>query len=139
MQLRKNAKVELLRRTPLFARCSKAELADIASLADEIDIPAGQAFIREGERGREFFALIDGEVEVRKQGRKVKPKGGTEFLGEIALLSDTPRTATVVAATDVRALVIDERSFDALMRRSPSLQLKVLRGLAERVAPDEPV
>jgi CRP-like cAMP-binding protein len=83
--LRKNAKIELLRRTPLFYRCSKAELAEIAALADEIDIPAGKVFIREGERGREFFALIEGKVDVRKRGRKLKIKGGEEFFGEIAL------------------------------------------------------
>jgi CRP/FNR family transcriptional regulator, cyclic AMP receptor protein len=137
--LRKNAKIELLRRTPLFSSCSKRELAEIATIADEIEISDGKAFIREGERGREFFAVIEGSVDVRKKGRRVKIKGGNEFFGEIALVSDTPRNATVTATSPVRALVITDRAFDNLMRRSPQLQLKVLRSLAERVASDEPV
>lgn len=137
MRLRKNAKVELLRRTPLFSACSKAELTKIASLADEIDIPAGKTFIREGERGREFFAVIEGTVDVRKHGRSMKIKGGLEFLGEIALVTNAPRTATVVATSPVRALVITDRAFRDLMKRSGSIPLKVLRVLAERAAPDE--
>lgn len=139
MPLRKNAKIELLRRTPLFSSCSQGELAAIAAIADEIDIPTGKAFIREGERGREFFAVIDGTVDVRKKGSTVKIKGGNEFFGEIALISNAPRNATVTAASPVRALVIIGRAFDSLMRLSPQLQLKVLRSLAERMAPDEPV
>src|SRR5712691_556113 len=139
MPLRKNAKIALLRRTPLFSSCSKGELAAIAAIADEIDLPEGKAFIREGEQGREFFAVIEGAVDVRKKGRSVKLKGGNEFFGEIALVSNAPRNATVTAASAVRALVITDRSFESLMRRSPQLQLKVLRSLAERMAPDEPV
>jgi CRP/FNR family transcriptional regulator, cyclic AMP receptor protein len=139
MAFRKSAKIELLQRTPLFSECSKRELAEIAAIADELDIPAGQDFIREGERGREFFALIEGTVEVRRNGRKVKLKGGSEFFGEISLISATPRTATVTATAPVRALVITGPAFAALLRRSPQLQLKVLRSLAERLAPSESV
>jgi len=139
MPLRKNAKIELLHRTPLFSGCSKRELGAIAAIADEIEIAAGTAFIREGERGREFVAVIEGAVEVRKKGRLVRVKGGSEFFGEIALLSAAPRNATVIATSAVRALVISDRAFDSLMQRSPQLQLKVLRSLAERVAADEPV
>jgi CRP/FNR family transcriptional regulator, cyclic AMP receptor protein len=134
---RKNAKIELLQRTPLFAGCSKRELGEIATIADEVDIPAGTDFIREGEPGREFFALIEGTVEVRRNGRRVKVKGGSEFFGEISLISATPRNATVTAASPVRALVITGPAFAGLLRRLPGLQLKVLRSLAERVAPDE--
>jgi CRP/FNR family transcriptional regulator, cyclic AMP receptor protein len=137
--LRKNAKIELLRRTALFSHCSKRELAEIAMIADEIDIPDGKAFIREGVRGREFFAMIEGSVDVRKKGRRVRIKGGNEFFGEIALVSEAPRNATVTATSPVRALVITDRAFDNLMRRSPQLQLKVLRSLAERVSSDEAV
>jgi CRP/FNR family cyclic AMP-dependent transcriptional regulator len=135
--LRKDAKIELLRRTPLFSRCSKRELAEIATITDEIDIPNGKAFIREGERGREFFAIVEGSVDVRKRGHRVKIVGGNEFFGEIALVSNAPRNATVTATSSIRALVITDRAFDDLMRRTPQLQLKVLRSLAERVASDE--
>ncbi len=136
MPFRKDVKIELLRRTPLFSKCSKRELAAIAGIADEIQIPAGQDFIRQGERGREFFALIDGNVEVRRNGRRVKLKGGTEFFGEVALLTETPRNATVTATSPVRAFVITRPAFTGLLRELPQLQLKVLHSLAERLAPE---
>ncbi len=139
MPLRKDAKIEVLRRTPLFSGCSKGELAAIAAIADEVEISEGKAFIREGERGREFFAVIEGTVEVRKKGRRMKIKGGNEVFGEIALVSNAPRNATVTAASPVSAFVITDRAFEGLMQRLPRLQLKVLRSLAERVAIDEPV
>jgi CRP-like cAMP-binding protein len=134
--LRKNAKIELLRRVPLFSGCSKQELAQIAGLADEVDVPAGKALMREGERGREFVVVLEGDVEVRKGGRKLPVRGGSEFFGEIALVSDTPRTATVTTTSPVRALVITDRDFRSLLRDSPQIQLKVLTALAERLAPE---
>jgi CRP-like cAMP-binding protein len=137
--LRKNAKVELLRRTTLFAGCSKRELAEIALIADEIDLPAGTAFIREGEPGREFVAIIEGAVDVRRKGRSVKIKGGSDFFGEMSLLSDAPRNASVVAKSPVRALVVTARDFQRLMTSSPQLQGKVLRAVAARIAAAEPV
>src|SRR5919106_5104825 len=102
MPLRKNAKVELIKRAPLFSQCSKRELAEVASVADEIDLRAGKELTRQGRPGREFFVLIEGEADVRKNGRKIATMKGGDFLGEIALVSSKPRTATVVATTPVR-------------------------------------
>jgi CRP-like cAMP-binding protein len=132
--LHKNAKLELLRRAPLFAACSKSQLGEIALIADELDIRAGKTMIREGERGRQFFVLIEGDVAVTRKGRKVAIRGGSDFFGEMALLSDAPTNSTVTAATDVRALVITDRSFKKLLADSPGIQLKILQSLAERVA-----
>ena len=139
MPFRKDVKVELLRRIPLFSKCSKRELGLIAMLADEINFPAGMAFIREGERGREFVAIVEGTVEVRRKGRKLEIKGGSDFFGETALISAAPRNATVTATSPVRAFVITESAFSTLLRESPQLQAKVLSALAERVAQGEPV
>lgn len=139
MAFRKDVKIELLRRTPLFSKCSKRELGLIAAIADEIALPAGREFIREGERGREFFALVEGSVEVRRKGRRLDAKGGSEFFGEMALISGAPRNATVTTTSPVRAFVITEPAFSTLLRESPQLQLKVLRSLAERIAQNEPV
>jgi CRP/FNR family transcriptional regulator, cyclic AMP receptor protein len=136
MPLRKNAKVELIKRAPLFSQCSKRELADVASVADEIDLRAGKELTRQGRQGREFFVLIEGEADVRKNGRKIATMKGGDFFGEIALVSSKPRTATVVATTPVRVLVLTERSFKRLLERSPSIQLKVLQALAERISDD---
>lgn len=134
MRLHKNAKVELLKGVPLFARCSKKELAEIATIADEIDLPEGKQLTKEGGRGREFFVLLDGSADVRRNKRKVKTLGPGDFLGEIALVTKTPRTATVTTSSPVRALVVSEQNFRRLLERSPDVQIKVLEALAERVA-----
>lgn len=139
MRLDRNSKIALLQRAPLFAECSKRELGAIAAIADEIDIRPGTAFIREGERGREFFSIVEGTVAVSKKGRAVKVRGGTDAFGEIALLTNAPRNATVTATSPVRALVITDRAFRELVRNSPSLALKLFSSLAARLAGDEPV
>jgi|SRR5680860_162672 len=136
MPLRKNTKVELIRSVPLFSGCSKRELAEIASMADELDFPEGKTLIKEGERGREFLVLIEGTVDVRRRGRKLPPLGRADCIGEIALVLDVPRTATVTTTSPVRALVLTDQSFRSLLKRSPQIQLKVLRSLAERLAPE---
>jgi CRP-like cAMP-binding protein len=136
MKLRRNAKIDLLRSVPLFSGCSQKELAQIATLADEIHVPAGSTLIEEGTRGREFFVLVDGTVDVRRKGRKLPSLGSGDFFGEIALVTDAPRTASVVTTSQVELLVITDRSFKRLLEESPSIQGKVLLALAKRIAPD---
>ena len=133
--LRRNQKVELIKRVPLFASCSKRELQQIAGIADEIDLRDGKVLIREGERGREFFVLLEGSAEVTKDGRRVNTLGPGDFFGEIALISNSPRTATVTATSPVHTLVITDRSFRRLLDDQPEIQRKVLVALAERLAP----
>jgi len=133
--LHRNQKVELIKRVPLFANCSKHELEEIAHIADEIDLNEGKEMTREGSRGREFFVLLEGDADVTKDGRSINKLGAGDFFGEIALVSDTPRTATVTATSPVRALVITDRSFRRLLDESPEIQRKVLVELAERLAP----
>jgi CRP/FNR family transcriptional regulator, cyclic AMP receptor protein len=133
--LRKNAKTELISHVPLFAQCSRRELAEVASIADEIDLREGKELTREGAPGREFFVLVEGTAEVVKNGRKVNDLGAGDFFGEIALLHHSPRTATVTATSPVRALVVTERNFKRLLEEFPEIQRKVLLALAERLAP----
>ena len=133
MQLRKNAKIEMLRRVPLFAQCSRRELDVIAGVADELQLADGRELTREGARGREFFVLIDGEAEVRRKTRKIATLGGGDFVGEMALVTGRPRNATVTTKGTVRALVITDRAFKRLLESSPTIQLKVMQALAERV------
>ena len=134
--LRRNEKVEVIKRVPLFAGCSKGELEQIAQIADEIDLAEGKEMTREGSRGREFFVLLEGEADVTKGGSSINKLGPGDFFGEIALISDSPRTATVTATSPVRALVITDRSFRRLLDEQPEIQRKVLVALAERLAPD---
>ena len=134
--LRRNQKVELLRKVPLFELCSKRELSEIATLADEVDLPKGKELIREGARGREFFILLEGRVDVSKDGRRINRLGAGDFFGEIALVASSPvRTATVTATTPVRVLVVTAQNFRRLLDRSPDIKLKVLEALAERIGP----
>ncbi|HEY1368626.1 MAG TPA: cyclic nucleotide-binding domain-containing protein [Gaiellaceae bacterium] len=134
--LRKDAKLELLKSVPLFAKCSKRELALIASVADEVDLPEGKDLTREGASGREFVVIVEGAADVRRKGRRINQLGDGDFLGEIALLAGTPRTATVTTTTPVRALVLTGPAFKSLLRRTPAIQLKVLEALAERLPAD---
>jgi CPA1 family monovalent cation:H+ antiporter len=134
--LRKNAKIELLRGVPLFEECSKKELNELALLADEIELPAGRKLAAEGARGREFVVIVDGAAEVRRKGRKVNDLRSGDFLGEIALVTGAPRTATVVTTKPCRVLVITAQAFRTLLRDLPSLQLKVLDALASRLPED---
>jgi CRP-like cAMP-binding protein len=134
--LHRDAKLELLKRVPLFALCSKQELVEIARLADEIDVSEGKVLTREGDRGREFFVLVEGTAEVQRHGETINALGHGDFFGEIALVSGRPRTATVTATSPVRALVVTEQAFGALLRKSPEIQSKVLLALAERVPID---
>ena len=134
--LRRNEKVELIKRVPLFADCSRSELEEIAQLADEIDLDEGKELTRLGEPGREFFVLLEGEADVTQNGNSINTLKAGDFFGEIALVEDTPRTATVTATTPMRVLVITDRAFKKLLDEHPELQRKVLVALAERVKPD---
>jgi len=131
----RNAKIDLLRRVHLFSGCSKRELNEIAQIADEIDFPAGKTLIRQGSPGKQFFVVIEGTVEVEQDGKKFPPRGGSEFFGEIALVSGWPATATVTTLAPTRALVIAPRQFRALLDQQPSIQRRVLHSFSERLAP----
>jgi len=132
--LPRNAKIELLKKVPLFAGCSKAELRELALVADELDLKEGRTLVREGRPGREFFILLDGTVRVSRGGRKVNDLGAGDWFGEIALLTDIPRTATVTATSAIRVLVITDRSFRRVVERMPTIAIKVLETLGHRLA-----
>jgi CRP/FNR family transcriptional regulator, cyclic AMP receptor protein len=134
--LRKNAKIELLKRVPLFSSCSQRELGAIASLADELHLPAARNLTREGAGGFEFMILVEGEADVVRKGRVVNELGPGDFVGEIALVSGKPRTATVRTRGPARILVLTASGFRALMRDVPSIQDKVLAAVTARL-PDE--
>ena len=136
MRLGHNQKIDLIRKVPLFSRLSKPELRDLAMLADEIDLRDGKEMTRQGHPGREFFVLLEGTADVRKNGRKINTLGPGDFLGEIALVSREPRTATVTATSPVRTLVITDRSFRRLLDESPQVKTKVMEAMATRLAPE---
>ncbi|HZO49219.1 MAG TPA: cyclic nucleotide-binding domain-containing protein [Gaiellaceae bacterium] len=135
MRLRRDAKIELVSRVPLFAGCSKRELGRIAAIADELHLAPGAELMREGARGGEFCVLVEGSVDVRRRGRKLRTLSSGDFFGEIALLTDAPRTASVTAAQPVRLLVVERDAFRRLLEDVPAIRDKVLRALVARTAP----
>ena len=136
MQLRKNAKVELIARVPLFGRCTKKELNAIAQRADELTLPEGKELVRQGERGREFVVIVDGAADVHRDGRKINQLGRGDFLGEIALISGAPRTATVTTTSPTRILVLTDRAFKSVTAELPAVESRLLAALAARLHDD---
>ena len=136
MPLSTKEKVELLKRVPLFAECSKAELAEVAVSADEREAAAGDRLTEEGAREREFFILVEGTVAVRRSGKKLGDLGAGDWFGEMAILRYKPRAATVTATSPVRVLVINDRDFRQIVETTPRIALKVLRSVAQRLDDD---
>ena len=132
MRFGKDAKTELISKVPLFSQCSKGELQEIAAIADEIDIAEGKELTTEGSPGREFFVMIDGTASVAQDGDQINDLGPGDFFGEVALVKDTPRTATVTATSPVRALVVTRQNFKRLIERQPDIERTVLKALVDR-------
>jgi len=122
-----------LRDIPLFAECKKGELEVISRNVTEHKAKAGHMLIREGWSGREFVVIVEGTANVRVGERVVSRLGPGDFFGEVALLDQGPRTATVVAETDVVAQVSNVHEFAALVEGAPTLARTLLVGLARRL------
>jgi CRP/FNR family transcriptional regulator, cyclic AMP receptor protein len=125
----------MLAEVPLFSGCSKKELRTIATLADEIDLRRGKVLMRQGAPGREFFVLLEGTVEVVRDGKRITTLGEGDFFGELALISNIPRTATVTATSPIRTLVVFGRDFRRLLEEDAAIAMKVLGAMAERMPP----
>jgi CRP/FNR family cyclic AMP-dependent transcriptional regulator len=128
-----DTKVEALKRAPLFEGLSRKELVQLARVSEDVEVPPGKVLCKEGQLGREFFVIVDGEVEVTRDGKRVATRTGGEFFGEIALLEDIPRTATVTAKTPLRFFVLTRKDFRHLVNENRNVERKVLRALARRV------
>ena len=110
---------------PLFEGLSRKERGTVARWADVVDLPVGYHLADQGAFAHEFFALVDGNVEVVRDGEHLVELGPGDFFGEIALVEHDRRTATVTAITPVTAIVMHARDFDAMRRGFP--------GIAERI------
>jgi CRP-like cAMP-binding protein len=137
VRLSRQSKVDLLKRIPLFAGCSRAELEAVSRVADEIRFPAGRVLMRQGSPGRELVVLVEGEVTVERNGATIAVRRDGDFVGELSLVTGRPRNATVTAATDLRALVLDRRSFERLLRDVPTIAVKVVNAVGERLPPED--
>jgi CRP-like cAMP-binding protein len=129
----KDAKIELLTNVPLFSACSKRDLGRIAALVDEIDVPEGRVFIRQGEPGWECFVISEGRANATMRGRGSASLGPGDVVGEMSLLDQGPRSATVTAKTDMHLLVLSSRSFSSLIDEVPLVARRIMAVLAGRV------
>jgi CRP-like cAMP-binding protein len=128
-----NAKADLLARVPLFSGMRGRDLEQVGQLAEEIDVPAGHVLTRQGTTGHEFFVIVEGQVAVEQDGKRLAVLGPGEFLGEIALIDERPRSATATCETACRLLVLGHREFHSLLMDRPDVQIQVLKALAHRV------
>ena len=131
----------MLGHATLFSTLSRKELAELARVTEDLEVSEGKVLCREGETGREFFVIVEGEAAVTKDGNSIATLGPGDFFGEIALVEHRPRTATVTAKTDLRFFVLTSQAFWALLDHQPEVQRAVLRCLAVRLAreADDPV
>jgi CRP/FNR family transcriptional regulator, cyclic AMP receptor protein len=131
---RNRAGIEHLKEVALFSACTRKELELIDSATTELRFPAGETLARQGANGHEFMVIVEGTARVEiGDGHTIATIGAGDFFGEIALLDGGPRTATVVAVTDVVAEVIGQREFSSLVEDTPHLAKKLLIGLARRL------
>jgi CRP/FNR family cyclic AMP-dependent transcriptional regulator len=125
---------ERLAKVPLFAGLDKKHLRQISSLATQIDVAAGRELTREGEHGNEFVIILEGEAEVKVGGEVVATRGPGDYFGEIALIANRPRTATVVAKTPMKIEVIGRREFQTMLHDNPTIATELLGVTADRLA-----
>jgi len=124
---------DTLKKVPLFSQCSRKELTKIAGLSTRVPVRAGKEVTAEGEMGREFLIIVSGAATVHRDGVPVAKLGPGDYFGEIALLAHTPRTATVVADTDLIVDAFNRHEFAALLDTSPTLARELLVSVASRV------
>jgi hypothetical protein len=104
-----------LRSIPLFAALPRKRFDLLVRTTEVVDVPSGKTLIREGEIGHEFFAIAEGEVEISKDGKKLATEVSGDTFGEIALLFDVPRTATVRTTAPSRLFVLHEQAFHSVL------------------------
>jgi CRP-like cAMP-binding protein len=127
-----------LKDVPFFSKLSKRELATVAQQTDEVDVDSGAVIAREGDFGHEFFVIIDGTAEVLRGDAPIAELGPGEFFGEMALIDEDRRTATVKAISPMRLLVMTRNSFRTIDRTNPQVHATVIEAINARRAQAQP-
>ncbi|WP_395152783.1 cyclic nucleotide-binding domain-containing protein [Ilumatobacter sp.] len=130
----KNAYREHMQNVPLLAGLDTKELDEVIDISTDITVPAGRVLIKEGSSVQELIIVIDGNLEVTRNGQHVANIGPGGFAGEMALLTHSTHNATVAASEDSRVLHIEGGAFDVLLKRVPIIAVKMLPIVASRVA-----
>lgn len=129
----RTAYLDHLSKVQLFSAASKKELEKLGKASDELEVPAGKELVEQGRVGHEFFLILEGTASVRRNGRKIATLGPGAYFGELSLLDRGPRSASVVADTDMTLLVLGQREFSGVLDEVPTLAHKLLTSMAKRL------
>lgn len=121
-----------LKAHPLFAGLSRKECHALAPRTDEVDLETGRVIVREGEWPYEFFAIERGNVEVRRGNQLLAELGPGDFFGEMGLVADTRRNASVIAKAPVSVIVMTAQAFRQTAREMPEVAKKIQAAIEER-------
>jgi len=130
---RSSAATDRLTTVPLFSALSKSELQQVDQATDELDVEAGREIVTQGRTGHEFFLILSGQATVKRDGDDVATLGPDQYFGELAILDRGPRSASVVADTDMKLLVLGQREFAGLLDSVSGLAAKILTVVAQRL------
>ncbi|TML60785.1 MAG: cyclic nucleotide-binding domain-containing protein [Actinobacteria bacterium] len=125
--------ITLLSTVPLFEALNDRELELLSRRVRRLHAEPGDILVLEGQRGREFFVILSGQAAVMHDDDTVATLRTGDWFGELALLANAPRNATVAALTPMELFVLDDSEFSALLRELPQLARKLLAGMARRV------
>lgn len=129
----KDQRVERLRAIPLFIGCTEKQLQFIATRVEEMDFPAGKILCEQGKSGADFFIVLSGEAEVTRSGKVIDTIKPFDHFGEIGLLDNGPRTATVKAMTPLRCLVLSPGQFQDVLHQDAEIAVHILRDVTRRL------
>jgi CRP/FNR family cyclic AMP-dependent transcriptional regulator len=127
--IKRDQKIDLLKKVPMFSSLSNRHLIEIAKHAESVSVKTGRVLTRQGARGVEFFFIVEGKALVQKNGKAIRKLTSGDFFGEISLIDREPRTASVIAESDMKLLAVSWASFDHLLEAVPDLQRKIMIAL----------
>lgn len=124
---------EFLARVPVFAHCTADEIRTIAGVAQESFFQPAQIIVTQGTPGQAFYLILSGRVEILRDGVSLGAFGAGDFFGEMSLLDNAPRSATIRAIEETSCLMLSSWDFRALLEQHPSIAIKLLEVLSRRL------
>ena len=131
--------MEYLKKVPLFAGITDAQLQRIANGVKERRFESGAPIVSAGEPGHGFYLIVRGEAEVTREGRTIRTLGPGDYFGELALVREAPRSATVVAKEPTTCLALTRWDFKGILDANPAITIRLLETVASRIRGDETI